>query len=149
VLITRLGIVVGLIVAIILGKIVRGNIIALATAIFFGLCAASFLPAFLAGLFWKRMTRNAAIASILVGFLSSAAWSIFVNGKTAAGLGICKALFGRDTILTAACSPTWAVVDPLIVALPLSLLTAIIVAFLTKPMNPAHVRYCFGGPKPK
>jgi SSS family solute:Na+ symporter len=148
VLITRLGIVAGIVVAIVLGKAVRGNIIALATAIFFGLCAASFLPAFLAGLFWRRMTRPAAIASILVGFLSSGFWSIFVNGKTAAGLGICKALFGRDTILTAAYSPTWAVVDPLIVALPLSALTAIIVALITKPMNPEHVRYCFGGPKP-
>ncbi len=148
VLITRLGIVVGLIVAIVLGKAVRGNIIALATAIFFGLCAASFLPAFLAGLFWRRMTRSAAIASILVGFLSSGLWSIFVNGKTAAGLGICKALIGKDTILTAAFSPTWAVVDPLIVALPLSALTALIVALFTKPMNPEHVHYCFGGVKP-
>jgi SSS family solute:Na+ symporter len=149
VMITRLGIVVGLVVAIVLGKTVRGNIIALATAIFFGLCAASFLPSFLAGLFWKRMTRTAAIASILTGFLASAFWSVFVNGKTAAGLGICKAFFGKDTLLTASCSPTWAVVDPLIVALPLSLLVAIVVAFLSKPMDPKHVRYCFGGPKPE
>jgi SSS family solute:Na+ symporter len=149
VLITRLGIVVGIITAIILGKYVRGNIIAIATAVFFGLCAASFLPAFLTGLFWRRMTRSAAIASILVGFLSSAAWSIFVNGKTAAALGLCKSLVGRDTILTAACSPTWAVVDPLIVALPLSFLTAIVVALLTKPMKPDYVRYCFGGTKPE
>ncbi len=149
VLITRLGIVVGIIAAIALGKAVRGNIIALATAIFFGLCATSFLPAFLAGLFWRRMTRSAAIASILVGFLSSACWSLFVNGKTAAGLGLCKALIGRDTLLTSSCSPTWAVVDPLLIALPLSFLTAIIVAFLTKPPSPEYVRYCFGGPKPQ
>ncbi len=149
VLITRLGIVVGIIAAITLGKAVRGNIIALATAIFFGLCAASFLPAFLGGLFWKRMTRAAAIASIAVGFLSSGLWSIFVNGKTAAGLGLCKSLIGRDTILTPAFSPTWAVVDPLLVALPLAALTAVLVSLLTKPMNPDHVRYCFGGPKPE
>ena len=148
VLITRIGIVAGIIAAIALGKAVRGNIIALATAIFFGLCGASFLPAFLGGLFWKRMTRAAAIASILVGFLSSAFWSICINGKTAAGLGICKALTGKDTLLTAAFSPTWAVVDPLIVALPLSLLTAILVTFVTKPMPADHVRYCFGGSKP-
>jgi SSS family solute:Na+ symporter len=149
VMITRLGIVVGLIAAITLGKTVRGNIVALATAIFFGLCAASFLPSFLAGLFWRRMTRSAAVASILVGFLSSAFWSVFINGKTAAGLGLCKALIGKDTLLTSAFSPTWAVVDPLIVALPLSALTAILVALLTKPMSPDYVRYCFGGAKPQ
>ncbi|MDD2455060.1 MAG: hypothetical protein PHE10_01885 [Kiritimatiellae bacterium] len=94
VLITRCGIVVGLITAIILGKIIRGNIIAVATAIFFGICAAAFLPSFLGALFWKRMTRTAALSSILTGFLTSALWSVFVNAKTAAGLGICKALLG-------------------------------------------------------
>ncbi|MFO7536197.1 MAG: sodium:solute symporter family protein [Kiritimatiellia bacterium] len=149
VMITRLGIVVGLIVAITLGKTVRGNIVALATAIFFGLCAASFLPSFLAGLFWRRMTRSAALASILVGFLTSAFWSVFVNGKTAASLGLCKALVGRDSLLTASFSPTWAVVDPLIVALPLSALTAIVVALLTKPLPADYVRYCFGGSRPQ
>ena len=148
VLITRLGIVAGLITAIVLGKLVRGNIIALATAIFFGICAAAFLPSFLGALFWKRMTRPAAIASIAVGFATSAFWSVCINAKTAAGLGLCKALFGSPTLLSASFSPTWAVVDPILVALPLSALTAVLVAFATKPMRPAHVAYCFGGPKP-
>jgi SSS family solute:Na+ symporter len=149
VLITRLGIVVGIVTAITLGKFVRGNVVALATAIFFGLCAAAFLPAFLAGLFWKRMTRAAAIASIVVGFISSACWSMFVNGKTAAALGLCKSLVGRDTILTSSFSPTWSVVDPLLIALPLSFLTALAVSLLTKPMKPEYVSYCFGGTKPE
>jgi len=34
------------------------------------------------------------LSSILTGFLTSALWSVFVNAKTAAGLGICKALLG-------------------------------------------------------
>jgi SSS family solute:Na+ symporter len=148
VLITRLGIVVGLIAAIVLGKMVRGNIIALATAIFFGICAATFLPAFLGGLFWKRMTRPAAITSMVAGFVTSAFWSICINAKTAIGLGLCKALFGKPTLLSAGLSPTWAVVDPILVALPVAALTAVLVTFLTKPMNPAYVTYCFGGPKP-
>ena len=148
ILITRLGIVVGLVAAIVLGKLVRGNIIALATAIFFGICAAAFLPSFLGALFWKRMTRAGAVASILVGFLSSAFWSICINAKTAAGLGICQALVGKATLLTPAFSATWAVVDPILVALPLSAATAIAVSLLTKPMPKAHVDYVFGGPKP-
>jgi SSS family solute:Na+ symporter len=148
VLITRCGIVIGILTAIVLGKLVRGNIIALATALFFGICAASFLPSFLAGLFWRRMTRPAAIASILVGFATSAFWSVFINAKTATGLGICKALFGTPTLLTHAFSPTWAVVDPLLVALPISALTAFVVALVTRPLPPDYVAYCFGGQRP-
>ena len=45
-------------------------------------------------------------------------------------------------------SLTWTVVDPIVVALPLSILTAVVVALVTKPMAPAHVAYVFGGPKP-
>jgi hypothetical protein len=41
------------------------------------------------------------------------------------------------------------VVDPLVVALPLSALTAVVVAWLTRPMDPAHVAWCFGGAKPR
>ncbi len=149
VLVTRCGIVVGLITAIILGKVIRGNIIALATALFFGICAAAFLPSFLGALFWKRMSRTAALASILTGFLTSALWSVFVNAKTAAGMGICKALLGRPTILTEAFSPTWAFVDPIMVALPVSAIVAVAVTFLTRPMPAEHVSYCFGGPKPQ
>ena len=148
VLFTRLGIIIGIIAAIVAGKMVRGNIIALATAIFFGLCAASFLPTFVAGLFWKRMTRAAAIASLLAGFLTSTFWSVFINAKTAAGLGICKALFGKDHLVPSTWSITWTVVDPLIVSLPLAALVAVSVALLTRPMERDFVAYCYGGPEP-
>ena len=149
ILITRLGIIAGIVVALILGKYVRGNIIALATAIFMGLCASSFLPLFVLGLFWKRMNKPAAVASLLVGFLTSAFWLMCVNGKTAAGLGFCKAWFGKDNLVPAAWSLTWTVVDPIVIALPLSLLTAIGVALVTKPMEKAYVDYVFGGVKPQ
>ncbi len=149
ILVTRVGIVVGIVVALVMGKFVRGNIIALATAIFFGLCASSFLPMLVFGLFWKRMNRAAAISSLLVGFLTSAFWLMFVNGKTAAGLGFCKAWFGTDHLVPTTWSLTWTVVDPLVVALPLSILTAVAVALVTKPMDPAYVSYVFGGAKPK
>jgi SSS family solute:Na+ symporter len=149
ILITRLGIVIGIIVSVVLAKSLRGNIVALATAIFFGLCASSFLPAFVGGLFSKRMTRAAAISSMLVGFITSMFWLAFVNGKTAGGLGICKALLGKDNLVPPTWSVTWTVVDPLIVALPLAAITAIVVALITKPMDKAYVDYCFGGQKPE
>ena len=148
ILVTRAGIIVGIIVALVMGKYVRGNIIALATAIFFGLCASSFLPLFVLGLFWKRMNKAAAIASLLVGFLTSAFWLMCVNEKTAAGLGFCKAWFGKDHLVPTTWSLTWTVVDPLVVALPLSLLTALVVALVTKPMKPAYLDYVYGGSKP-
>jgi SSS family solute:Na+ symporter len=148
VLITRLGIVIGLVIAIVLGKLVRGNIIALATAIFFGICAATFLPSFLAGLFWKRMTKPAALASMLTGFLLSAFWSVCINVKTATGLGLCQMLFGQPTLLSPAFSATWAVVDPILIALPLSALVAVAVTYMTKPLPPEHISYVFGGAKP-
>jgi SSS family solute:Na+ symporter len=149
VLITRMGIILGLVIAIVLGKLVRGNIIALATAIFFGICAATFLPSFLAGLFWKRMTKPAALASMLTGFLLSAFWSVCINAKTAAGLGICQALFGKPTLVSPAFSATWAVVDPILIALPISALVAVAVTYMTKPLPADHVAYVFGGAKPK
>ena len=149
VMVTRMAIIVGIVVALVMGKFVRGNIIALATAIFFGLCASSFLPMLVFGLFWKRMNKAAAISSLLVGFCTSAFWLLFVNAKTAGGIGLCKAWFGKDHLVGANWSLTWTVVDPLVVALPLSILTAVAVALATKPMAKEYVEYVFGGEKPK
>jgi SSS family solute:Na+ symporter len=149
VLVTRVGVVVGIVVSVVLARTLRGNIIAVATAIFFGLCAATFLPAFIAGVFWRRMTRAAALWSMVVGFVVSLLWLGFVNAKTAGGLGLSRALFGVDHVVPAGWSVTWTVVDPLVVALPLSALTAVVVAWLTRPMDPAHVAWCFGGAKPR
>ena len=148
ILVTRVAIIVGILLALVMGKFVRGNIIALATAIFFGLCASSFLPMLVFGLFWRRMTKPAAVASLLVGFCASAFWLLFVNGRTAGGLGLCQAWFGKAHLVPSTWSATWTVVDPLVVALPLSLLTAVAVALATKPMDAAHVAYVYGGPKP-
>jgi len=144
---TRIGIIVGIVIAVIIGYFARGGyIIARATAIFFGLCASAFLPTFLGGLFWKRMTRAAAIASMLVGFGVTAFWLLFVKAKEASAIGLVQlATGGKTSILD---KPNWPVVDPLIVAFPLAILVAIIVTYCTKPMHEAHVAYCFGGRKP-
>ncbi len=142
--VTRIGIVIGLIAALVLGKMVRGNIVALATAIFFGVCGAAFLPSFVGGLFWRRMTRVGAASSILTGVTVSILWIVFINAKTAIGLGICQLLFGKATLLPLSCSPTWSVVDPLLVALPLSAIVAVVVSLATRPLPEKHVTYVFG-----
>ena len=146
ILVTRIGILVGLVVSIVLAYALADSAyIAIATALFFGLCAAAFLPAYVGGLFWKRMTRQGAIASMVGGFTVSAVWMLFFYGKTASKIGLCSFLFGtkeapRATLLTA---PNWDVVDPIMVGLPISILLAIVVSLYTKPMSEEHLKRCF------
>jgi len=147
---TRFGIVIGIVVAVVISYYARGDslIIARATAIFFGLCASSFLPTYIGGLLFRRITRAGAIASMVTGMLVSAFWLTFVKASEATALGLVQRLTnGKTSIL--ADYPNWPVVDPIIIALPISILVAIIVSLLTKPMPKAHVNYCFGGRKPQ
>jgi SSS family solute:Na+ symporter len=142
VLVTRVGIVVGIIAAVIISYNARGGyIIARATAIFFGLCGSAFLPAYIGGLFFRRATRAGAIASMLVGFLVTAFWLGFIKDKEARALGICHALTGKHSLLLE--HPSWPVVDPIMVALPASILVFVAVSLLTSPPNDAHVERCF------
>jgi SSS family solute:Na+ symporter len=146
--VTRLGIMLGVVIAVVLSWYFRGGtVIARATAIFFGLCGAAFLPAYVGGLFWKRMTRPGAIASMAVGFGTSAFWLLLVKSKEAAAIGLVQKLTdGKTSILDGAHNWPW--VDPIVIALPLSILTAVVVSLLTRPMNEEHVDWCFGGPRP-
>ncbi|MCD4822156.1 MAG: sodium:solute symporter family protein [Methanococcoides sp.] len=138
--ITRLGIALTIITSVILAYILPISIIARATAIFFGLCAAAFLPMYVGALFWKRMTREGAIASLLVGTAGSLFWLTFIHSKEAVPLGICKALFGVDTLLTG----TWTVVDPIIVATPIAMIVAVGVSLVTTPPSAEHLKDCYG-----
>jgi SSS family solute:Na+ symporter len=139
VLITRLGIFVGVILTVLLSFKLPESVIAIATAIFFGLCASTFLPTYWGALFWKRMTKQGATASMVVGFLVTAFWFLFVHKKEAEAFGLCKALFGVPTLL----GKPWVVVDPIVLALPIAFLTAVIVSLCTKPMLESHLAYCF------
>ncbi|WP_135606867.1 sodium:solute symporter [Methanococcoides sp. NM1] len=137
--ITRLGIAVTILLSVILAYILPISIIARATAIFFGLCAAAFLPMYIGALFWKRMTKEGAIASMLVGTVSSLFWLTFIHAKEAVPLGISKAIFGMDTLLTG----TWTVVDPILVATPIAMIVAVVVSFATKPPSEEHLNLCY------
>lgn len=142
ILVTRMGIIVAMIIAVTLGYILPGNIIARGTAIFFGLCASSFLPMYTAALYWKGATKLGAIAGLLAGTLTTVFWYIFIHKAEAVPLGICKMLLGRDILIS---QMPWPVVDPILVALPTAILVTIVVSLITKRMNEEHLDECFRG----
>lgn len=144
VLITRVGVVVAIVIAVILGYLLPANIIARGTAIFFGLCASAFLSMYTLGLFWRRTTTQGAIAGLIVGTLTCVFWMVFVHKSEATALGISKFILGRDMLIT---QMPWPVVDPIVIALPLAFLVTVIVSLATKPMEDKHLDECFHGIK--
>lgn len=142
-LVMRLAIVVGLLVSVTLAYTVRDEyVIARFTAIFFGLCAATFMPAYIGGLFSKRITRAGALASMLVGLFISLFWLLFIKAKEAGAIGLVKWVTGGKSSLVEDVL-NWPSVDPIIVALPLSILTIILVSAVTRAPDAAHLERCF------
>ncbi|MBK9325317.1 MAG: sodium:solute symporter family protein [Hydrogenophilales bacterium] len=142
-LVMRLAILVGLLVSVTLAFMVRDEyVIARFTAIFFGLCAATFMPAYIGGLFSKRITRAGALASMLVGLFTSLFWLLFIKEREAGAIGLVKRFADGKSSL-AADALNWPSVDPIVVALPLSLATLILVSALTRPLDGAHLDRCF------
>lgn len=139
--VTRFGVIVMILISVGLAYQFDNQpaIIARSTAVFFALCASIFLPAYVGGLFWKRMTRKGVIASMIVGAFVSTFWLLFVHFQEAKVLGICQMLFGVNSLF----SGKIIFVDSLVVALPLSSLTAILVSLMTKPDDQKHIDKCF------
>lgn len=151
-LITQAGIAITIVITVALAFAYSKSasmVIAKSTAIFFALCASTFLPSFVLGLFWRRMNKTAAIASIMVGFFFTALWLIFVQADTAGAIGILKSLTSPEVaanpkwISSVFQTAPWYWVDALVIALPLSFAVAVTVALSTKPMAEEHVRKCF------
>jgi solute:Na+ symporter, SSS family len=143
VLVIRLAVTLGLIIAVTIAYTVRQEyVIARFTAIFFGLCAAAFLPAYLGGLFSRRVTRAAALTSMAVGMGVSLFWLLLVKAREASAIGLVQWVTdGKTSIL--ADYPNWPSVDPILVALPLSALTLILVSRFTRAPDAAHLNRCF------
>ncbi|HTY47105.1 MAG TPA: sodium:solute symporter family protein [Methanomassiliicoccales archaeon] len=123
---TLLVIVVSLALALGLPK--SGGFIAIATAMFFGICASAFLPLFVHVLFAKKPSKLAAELSLAVGTLVWVFWTLFVFAKDSAVYGISHALFGTDNII----GKPWSIIDPIMIALPLSTVTLIVVWFVMR-----------------
>lgn len=113
-------------------------IIATGTAIFFGLCAAAFLPMFVGALYFKKMTTTAALASFWSGLGMSLFSLIFLHAKEAMSFGICKMIFGKDVLI-----PLIQNLDPLVIALPVSIVVAIVVSFITQPPSQSVIDKAF------
>jgi SSS family solute:Na+ symporter len=140
--ITRIGILLAVIIALFLAFILPGSIIAQGTALFFGICAAAFLSAYICALFWKRATKNGVIAGMVLGTLTSLFWLLFVYGKTATSLGILKALNGQSMLISA---QPWSLVDPLVIAVPVAMIITVLVSLITVPPSKEHIDKCFKG----
>ena len=130
VMVARAGIVVAVFIAVILGFILPANIIAVGTAMWFSLTAVAFLAMYVCALFWKRTTKEGAIAGLVVGTVYTAISYLFINQKAAAALGVCKALTGKVVLIT---TMPWPTVDPLVIGVPLAFILTIVVSLLTKP----------------
>ncbi|MFD2924521.1 sodium:solute symporter family protein [Halobacillus naozhouensis] len=124
----RLGVIIGVILAVILGYTLPGGIIAQATAFWFGICAAGFLPALTGALFWKGASKEGAVASIITGFTASVFGFLFLKVSQSSAFGLSQALFGKDYLLPY----PWTHVDPLIYSLPLSTIVFIGVSIITR-----------------
>ncbi|TET50174.1 MAG: sodium:solute symporter family protein, partial [Actinomycetota bacterium] len=98
-LVTKLGVVIGIIVSVILGYYLPASIIARGTALFFGVCAAVFLPMYILGLYWKRTSRVAALSGMIVGLVSSVFWMFFIHKSNAVMLKLVVVMTGKESLL--------------------------------------------------
>ena len=138
--VSRAGIIIGIIFSIVLAFYLPGGIVARGTAIFFGVCAAAFMPAYFAALYWRRATTAGVWASIASGVLVSLFGLIFLHRSESAPLGICQAIFGKSELISVF---PWPFVDTMIYALPISALVLIVVSLCTKSLNSPHLNRCF------
>ncbi|MFK2826393.1 sodium:solute symporter family protein [Bacillus sp. B190/17] len=125
---SRIGVIIGVVAAVILSYILPGGIIAQATAFWFGICAAGFLPTMIGAFYWKGSTKQGAQASMIAGFLVSIIGFLFLHEKEAAAIGLSKVLFGKNTLSIYPLTH----IDPLFYALPLSAVIFIVVSLMTK-----------------
>ncbi|MEE2566299.1 sodium:solute symporter family protein [Hyphobacterium sp. Y6023] len=91
-LVARLAAVGAVLIAIYAG-INPPGFVAAVVAFAFGLAAASFFPAILLGIFWKRMNKAGAIAGMLTGLIFTAAYIVhFKIGFSPVVIGVCALL---------------------------------------------------------
>ena len=138
--VVRIGICIGIVLSIFFALILPPGVVARGTAIFFGICAAAFLPAYVSALYWKRATKAGVWAGIFTGTLFSVIGLVFLHRKEAAMLGICQKLFGKEVLLE---MHPWPVVDPFVYSLPASILALVVVSLLTTPPDEEHINKCF------
>lgn len=129
---TRIGLLVGFLATVLVANILPGSIIAVATSIFFGLCAAAFLPMYVGALWWPRATKPGATWSMLTGSIIYLFMCLFVYSKESSIFGLAKALFGQPSL--AGTGPL-SYIDPLVIALPISIVVFIVGSLVTEQVE--------------
>ena len=139
ILVTKIGVIIGIILSVLLGYYLPVSIIALGTALFFGVCAAVFLPMYVLGLYWKRTSKAAAISGMVAGLVASIFWMFFVHSETAKFLLVVNAWFGKESLL----GYPWNAIHPILIAFPLAVIVTIIVTLFTRPVKKEIIDKCF------
>ena len=121
----RIGVLCSILLSYMICYTLSADIIARGTALFMGICAATFLPAYFCSLYWKGATRRGALASLWVGALASLFAMLFLHKAEAKAVGLCHALTGQDVLIDVY---PWFAIDPILFALPLSIATIIVVS---------------------
>lgn len=135
----KLGIIIALVASIALALILPANIIARATAFWFGICAAAFLPTLVAALYWPSATKTGALASTVAGSLASGLGYLLLHEQEAVAIGLASRLLGRATLLPF----PWTHIDPLIYSLPVATVTLVAVSLLTRKPAVQHIENTF------
>ena len=138
---SRIGVAVGTLAAVVMAYILPISIIARATAFWFGICAAGILPALLGAIFWTRVTKQAGVWSVALGYGASIFGYVFLHASEAVPFGICQAIFGRPTLLPY----PWTHIDPLFYSIIISAVTLVVVTLLTSPLSREHLERSFQG----
>jgi SSS family solute:Na+ symporter len=151
ILITKTGILITILISVILAFLANKldasmQIIATGTAMFFGLCAATFLPAYVSALYIRNISTKAIISGMITGFVVGAFWIFFIHEKEASSLQLCKLLFGKVSLVKDTGMAKLALVDPIIFSLPSSIIVTTVVGLLTKnKLSTEHLEKCFKG----
>lgn len=109
------------------------DIIAIATAMFMGLCAVALLPMLTYGIFTKKPFSLPAKLSLVIGASAWFLWAMFVYERYAKVFGLCEFLFGEVTLL----QDPYKWIDPLFIGIPLSVAALIIGILIVRQSRPA------------
>ena len=118
------------------------TIIVNGTSLFFGLCAGSFLVIYALGLYWQGVTKAGAHAGFLSGLVVSVVILFFVFEKVSKPLGLCELFFGMPSL---GAGTPFKDIDPLIYAVPVSLLFTVVVSLFSRKVESRHLAACFPG----
>lgn len=126
----RIGVLISILLSYIICYTLSAGIIARGTALFMGVCAVTFLPAYFCSLYWPKVTRQGAIASLFTGAFASMFAMLFLHKAEAVPVGLCKLLFEKEVLIDVY---PWFAIDPILFALPLSVVAIVSVSLLTQP----------------